>query len=61
MDDDLNESVALTIYGSLGQPLVHVVPVEHDAEFTHDEMSGLMKLFNGASNGDSHIDWEEVF
>jgi hypothetical protein len=53
------ESVAFVIYGSLGQPLVYVIPCER-GELTEEEMTALMELFKGFENAECFLEWREV-
>jgi len=47
------------IYGTLGQPLVYIVKTDTD-EFTEEEMTKLMELFNGSDNAETLVSIEEV-
>jgi len=52
-------SNAFVIYDQKGQPLVYVVKTFTD-EFTPQEMSALMELFNGSDNAETYVVLNEI-
>jgi len=58
--NQINETKAFVTYGSLGQPLVYVIPVEK--ELTATQQSKITALFKAKpdDNADTWIQWREV-